>query len=164
MDGSLLDEEYNDCQSPYPASLEGLYICGRDEVIDGAFGVLGYAGVSYFYDVGVDGEGTGATLTGYAVFDVDDITSMVNDGTWTGVILHEIGHGANLLCDDLCFLQHRSVLIDHIYALLIISSHRNRYHVGRHYDVGLRIRGICFRISFSRLLIQRSCWTQCLAE
>lgn len=55
--------------------------------IDGAYGVLGQAGPRTFRD-----GPRGLPSTGMMQFDTADVSMMMNDGTFTNVILHEMGH------------------------------------------------------------------------
>lgn len=77
------------CSNGYPPLLDDTYICGRDAEIDGPGRVLGQAGPRYQAGVG---SGGGFIVIGFMEFDIADIESLVNGGTWEAVILHEMAH------------------------------------------------------------------------
>ena len=83
-------ESYNlgadGCPAGMPDLVDDLYICGRDECIDGPYGILGSAGPRLTYN--------GITLAGKMRFDKDDVARYVPSKieTWRSVILHEMGH------------------------------------------------------------------------
>ncbi|CAM9775282.1 unnamed protein product, partial [Laminaria digitata] len=64
-----------------------LLISSTLEGIDGVGGVLGSAGPSLVWSTCRT-----ISLAGTMRFDIDDIASMEADGTFEGVILHEMGH------------------------------------------------------------------------
>ena len=57
------------------------------EEIDGVGGVLGSAGPEYIWSACPT-----ISFSGSMRFDIDDIASMEEEGTFEGVILHEMGH------------------------------------------------------------------------
>lgn len=77
----------------YPSKLDDIYICGRDAVIDGPGKILGRAGPSRVWSNGLPSAGS-------MEFDIDDITWLINNGTWETVILHEMAHvlGIGTVC------------------------------------------------------------------
>lgn len=60
------------------------------QVIDGPSGILGQAGPLLGRPSDENGKLT--VVTGNMEFDKDDIAGLVADGTWNGVILHEMAH------------------------------------------------------------------------
>ncbi|CAM9399041.1 unnamed protein product, partial [Laminaria digitata] len=64
-----------------------LLIASTLETIDGIGGILGSAGPGHIW-----ASCRTIPLTGTMTFDIDDIASMEEDGTFEGVILHEMGH------------------------------------------------------------------------
>jgi hypothetical protein len=82
--------------SPYGA-IDDLLIDASIVAIDGPGGILGQAGPDYLR--------SGSRLPGHGEmeFDSADVASMFASGTWTNVILHEMGHilGIGTLWDDL---------------------------------------------------------------
>ncbi|CAM9138778.1 unnamed protein product [Ectocarpus fasciculatus] len=64
-----------------------LTITSTLEPIDGVFGTLGFAGPR-----GVYSDCRGISYSGEMTFDIDDIAEMERQGTFEGVILHEMGH------------------------------------------------------------------------
>lgn len=64
-----------------------LVISAKLQNIDGAGGTLGSAGPT-----GVWSEFRGISYSGQMEFDSSDIAQMERDGTFEGVILHEMGH------------------------------------------------------------------------
>ncbi|CAN0028972.1 unnamed protein product [Pylaiella littoralis] len=64
-----------------------LLITSTLEPIDGASGTLGFAGPS-----GIWGDCRGISYAGEMTFDIDDIAVLEQEGTFGGVILHEMGH------------------------------------------------------------------------
>ncbi|CAM9383445.1 unnamed protein product, partial [Hapterophycus canaliculatus] len=64
-----------------------LVITSTLEAIDGLYGTLGFAGPS-----GVWSDCRGISYSGSMTFDIDDIAAMESQGTFEGVILHEMGH------------------------------------------------------------------------
>ncbi|CAN0521053.1 unnamed protein product, partial [Laminaria digitata] len=64
-----------------------LLISSTLETIDGVGGVLGSAGPSQIWT-----SCRTISLIGTMRFDIDDIANMEADGTFEGVILHEMGH------------------------------------------------------------------------
>ena len=77
--------DYDNCARPLPAVIDDIYICGRDEVIDGPGQILGMAGPDYFR------TSDGTTITGRMIFDTADVQSLINSGQFEIVILHEMG-------------------------------------------------------------------------
>ena len=71
--------------SEFPAGR--LLISSTLEPIDGVGGVLGSAGPSQIWS-----SCRTISLLGAMRFDIDDIANMEADGTFEGVILHEMGH------------------------------------------------------------------------
>jgi hypothetical protein len=70
----------------YPSIIDDVYICGKFETIDGLNNVVGSAGpihTRFENDL---------TIVGSMKFDSADISAMRSDGTFTNVILHEMGH------------------------------------------------------------------------
>jgi Ca2+-binding RTX toxin-like protein len=76
--------------------IDDLLIEARIVHIDGPGGILGQAGPDWIRN--------GSLLPAHGVmeFDEDDVASMFANGTWTNVILHEMGHilGIGTLWDD----------------------------------------------------------------
>lgn len=64
-----------------------LLISSTLETIDGVGNVLGSAGPSYVWTACPT-----ISFIGAMRFDIDDIATMEEDGTFEGVILHEMGH------------------------------------------------------------------------
>jgi len=64
--------------------IDDIYICGKEEEIDGPFGVLGSA--SPFWRIG------NLPITGSMRFDSADVATLIEDGRWEAVALHEMGH------------------------------------------------------------------------
>lgn len=89
-DMSPPSETYANAICPnYPTStIDDLYICAKDQDIDGVYNVVGSAGPRHlrFYN------GKYTTTSGYMRFDTADIDRMLLSGTWDTVALHEIGH------------------------------------------------------------------------
>ena len=71
------------CPAGYPSTIDDIYICGRDECIDGPYNVLGSAGPRWSYN--------GKTLSGKMRFDKEDVIRY-SAADWEGVVLHEMGH------------------------------------------------------------------------
>ena len=71
--------------SEYPAGR--LLISSTLEAIDGVGGTLGSAGATNIWN-----SCPSISLLGAMRFDIDDIDGMEEDGTFEGVILHEMGH------------------------------------------------------------------------
>jgi hypothetical protein len=69
-----------------PDFVDDIYIGAVIEPIDGVGKVLGSAGPTQYY------VGSKRVLTGFMRFDEADVESLMTDGLWTGVILHEMGH------------------------------------------------------------------------
>lgn len=64
-----------------------LVISAELQSMDGAGGILGSAGPT-----GVWRDAPGISYSGQMVFDIGDIDQMESDGSFEGVILHEMGH------------------------------------------------------------------------
>ncbi|CAB1103881.1 unnamed protein product [Ectocarpus sp. CCAP 1310/34] len=64
-----------------------LTITSTLETIDGVYGTLGFAGPRGTYS-----DCRGISYSGEMTFDIDDIAEMERQGTFEGVILHEMGH------------------------------------------------------------------------
>ncbi|CBJ33994.1 putative zinc metalloendopeptidase [Ectocarpus siliculosus] len=64
-----------------------LTITSTLEPIDGVYGTLGFAGPRGTYN-----DCRGISYSGEMTFDIDDIAEMERQGTFEGVILHEMGH------------------------------------------------------------------------
>ncbi|CAM9594725.1 unnamed protein product, partial [Ectocarpus sp. 8 AP-2014] len=64
-----------------------LTITSTLEPIDGVYGTLGFAGPRGTYS-----DCRGISYSGEMTFDIDDIAEMERQGTFEGVILHEMGH------------------------------------------------------------------------
>jgi hypothetical protein len=90
-------------QSQYslPSTIDDLYIDASVVPLDGPGGLLGQAGPRLIRN------GSHLTVYGTMQFDSADVASMVANGTWTAVILHEMGHilGIGTLWDDLGLLN-----------------------------------------------------------
>jgi hypothetical protein len=70
-----------------PDMVDDVYIAGSVVPVDGKGGILGMAGPTVIKDW------NGAhPLAGVMKFDEADVQDMINSGTWTNVILHEMGH------------------------------------------------------------------------
>jgi Leishmanolysin len=80
-----------------PAVIDDLAISGFGAPIDGPGGVLGRAGPRALR------PGTFLPITGSMVFDSADIPTLINDGRFVSVVLHEMAHvlGIGTLWDDL---------------------------------------------------------------
>ena len=82
------------CTNPMPQFIDDVYICGREEDIDGAgneTNIVGFAGPIF----GRTGGGEPPydfwlTITARMVFDTYDINRLVEEGTWAFVIGHEM--------------------------------------------------------------------------
>jgi hypothetical protein len=66
-----------------------LYIAGSVILWDGPGGILGVAATTA---INQDSNGKLHPKAGSMVFDEADVQDMINFGTWTNVILHEMGH------------------------------------------------------------------------
>jgi len=73
------------CANGPPALIDDAYICIRDEPIDGAGGILGFAGQLLRRE-------DGTTITGRVVFDTDDVEPLANDNELQEVTIHEMSH------------------------------------------------------------------------
>jgi Ca2+-binding RTX toxin-like protein len=80
-----------------PATIDDVYIDAEITPIDGAGQILGQAGPVLFR------SGSLLPYYGQMEFDSADVASMFSNGTWTNVILHEMGHvlGIGTLWDSL---------------------------------------------------------------
>ena len=80
----------------YPSTIDDLYICAREESIDGPDGILGSAATVYTQYSGEINPLTGqeyvVALSGIMFFDSEDIAVLMNDGTFDEVVFHEMGH------------------------------------------------------------------------
>jgi hypothetical protein len=72
-----------------PDMVDDIYIGGILAKIDGVDGVLGMVGPTH---ARTHPDGKFRPQSGFMTFDEEDVESMMADGTWTGVILHEMGH------------------------------------------------------------------------
>jgi hypothetical protein len=95
--GDLADIETDSLDPPspgcaYPAVIDDLYICATFVVIDGPGTVLGSAGPIYTR------ISDGLTITGQMRFDSADIRSLISEGNFGTVILHEMGHVLGKSC------------------------------------------------------------------
>jgi hypothetical protein len=71
-----------------PDTVDDVYIAGSVIPLDGMGGILGMAGPTVITD-----HSNGVRpLAGVMKFDKADVQNMINKGTWTNVILHEMGH------------------------------------------------------------------------
>jgi hypothetical protein len=78
-----------DIATKLPKKVDDVYIAGSVIHLDGKGGILGMAGPTV---VKQDSSGNLHALAGVMKFDKADVQNMINDGTWTNVILHEMGH------------------------------------------------------------------------
>jgi hypothetical protein len=80
----------------FPLTVDDVYICGKESIIDGPGKVLGRAGATYIRGSGVTNPRTGqqywTALTGFMEFDKDDIAMLITNGSFDPVILHEMAH------------------------------------------------------------------------
>jgi hypothetical protein len=80
----------------YPSTVDDVYICGKESIIDGPYGILGSAGWRWARGSGVINPRTGqqylTALTGDMDFDTADIARLITAGSFDLVILHEMGH------------------------------------------------------------------------
>ena len=83
-----IDLGEDECPTGMPDILDDLYVCGRDECIDGPGKVLGSAGPLYVW------TSNSLTAVGKMKFDKDDVATYIPTkiNTWKSVILHEMGH------------------------------------------------------------------------
>ena len=102
-----------DYRSPANWGMNGIIINATVAYIDGQYGVLGSAGPDYVsYGTAVlDGDSAASSVCysteGSMTFDSADVDMMIGDGSWEGVIRHEMAHvigfgtlwGLNLLGD-----------------------------------------------------------------
>ena len=70
----------------YPATIDDLYLCGVSASIDGPGQVLGSAGPEFIR------TSSGLTISGSMTFDTADIDGLRADGTFLGVVKHEMAH------------------------------------------------------------------------
>jgi hypothetical protein len=78
-----------DIATELPKTVDDVYIAGSVKHMDGPGGVLGMAGPTL---VRQDKSGNLHALAGFMMFDQADVQNMIKVGTWTNVILHEMGH------------------------------------------------------------------------
>jgi hypothetical protein len=78
-----------DIATELPDMVDDIYIAGSVVPVDGKGGILGMAGPTV---VKQDSSGNIHALVGVMKFDKADVQRMIDDGTWTNVILHEMGH------------------------------------------------------------------------
>ena len=69
-----------------PSTIDDSYICARYVDIDGSGRVLGSAGPTLVRRTG------GLTVAGEMQFDSADVASLIDEGNFDSVILHEMGH------------------------------------------------------------------------
>jgi Leishmanolysin len=69
-----------------PSVIDDLYLCAEIKAIDGAGTILGYGGPQAIRD---DSK---LPITGFMVFDAEDVSWMKSNGYWYSLVLHEIGH------------------------------------------------------------------------
>ncbi len=72
-----------------PDTVDDVYIAGSVILWDGPGGILGVAATTA---INQDSNGKLHPKAGSMVFDEADVQDMINFGTWTNVILHEMGH------------------------------------------------------------------------
>jgi hypothetical protein len=72
-----------------PNMVDDIYIAASVIPWDGLGGILGMAGTTAIKQ---DSNGKFHALAGVMKFDEADVQKMINDGAWTNVILHEMGH------------------------------------------------------------------------
>jgi hypothetical protein len=72
-----------------PDMVDDAYIAGSVILWDGPGGILGVAATAA---INQDSNGKLHPKAGSMVFDEADVQDMINFGTWTNVILHEMGH------------------------------------------------------------------------
>ena len=68
-----------------PLTIDDLYICAQYATIDGPGRVLGSAGPTWI-------RSSGLTIAGEMEFDSADVASLIDEGNFDSVILHEMGH------------------------------------------------------------------------
>jgi hypothetical protein len=78
-----------DIATELPDGVDDVYIAGSVIHIDGKGGILGMAGPTV---INQDSNGNVRALAGVMMFDEADVQNMINAGTWTNVILHEMGN------------------------------------------------------------------------
>jgi hypothetical protein len=78
-----------DIATELPDWVDDVYIAGSVVPVDGKGGILGMAGPTI---VKQDSSGNLHALAGVMKFDKADVQKMIDDGSWTNVILHEMGH------------------------------------------------------------------------
>lgn len=86
--------EWNGCSSDYPATIDDMYICARDALIDGtpATGpnILGMAGPTWLrWD---QSKSLWMSVAGRIWFDESDIPMMISSGLWEGTISRNWSH------------------------------------------------------------------------
>jgi hypothetical protein len=89
--------------SGYPDTLDDLYICAKDEDMDGPSRTLGYAYISVVVNRSPDGSTTTVQpVVGEMRYDRVDIVRLMDFGVFGDVVLHEIGHilGVGILWGD----------------------------------------------------------------
>mmetsp|Transcript_6358 Transcript_6358/g.10053 ORF Transcript_6358/g.10053 Transcript_6358/m.10053 type:complete len:366 (-) Transcript_6358:184-1281(-) len=74
------------CARAYPAVIDDIHICAKDEPIEGPGKILGSAGPSYLR------SSDGTSISGNMRFDSADVQGLITGGNWEAVILHEMGH------------------------------------------------------------------------
>ena len=80
------------CARAYPAVIDDIHICGKDEPIDGPGKILGSAGPSYLR------TSDGTSICGNMRFDSADVQGLITGGNWEAVILHEMGVSIAICC------------------------------------------------------------------
>jgi len=97
--------------------IDDLLIFAGVVTMDGPLGILGSAGPC------IVSQNSGEySRVGLMEFDIDDVEMMVNDGSWEGVILHEMGHilGIGTLWSDFGLIQKP------------VKGDKNAYFLGAH--------------------------------
>ena len=91
VSNQIVGSNWTDCDNnPYTiTTVDDLYIQAKIAYIDGPGGTLGSAGPRYVRQSANELE---IPITGCMTFDSADIAAMEADGTFQGVILHEMGH------------------------------------------------------------------------
>jgi hypothetical protein len=84
----------SDIATEVPSHIDDLYIAGVHGYIDGPRNILGWAGPTYGRYVSRNNgqDYYWHVVAGEMRFDKDDTASLISAGTWSTVILHEIGH------------------------------------------------------------------------
>lgn len=105
-----------------PAFVDGLHICARTRDIDGAGGVLGFAGVEWSRT----GTRTFPAI-GFTTLDSSDIPRLISNGSFQSIIV------CISVSAQICFLESKLIVF---LSLLRLKGSRVRASIGSWYCVG----------------------------